>query len=145
MRSNLFYLLNDFFKENYDSFKIDMAFLYGSYAFKKEKESSDIDIEILFSDGLKEEEKFNFLTEISYILEKKIKKEVNIISLSKDFPDPCFYYDVIVLGNVLFYRNFDDYVKFKLEALYQFEDFQIFGMEWKKELMRKRLKEFGYD
>jgi len=78
-------------------------------------------------------------------LEKKIKKEVNIISLSKDFPDPCFYYDVIVLGKVLFYRKFDDYVKFKLEALYQFEDFQIFGIEWKKELARKRLKEFGYD
>lgn len=137
--------LKNFFEENYKSFKIDIVFLYGFYAFKKQKESSDVDIAILFLDGLKEEEKFNLVVEISYILEKKIKKEVNIISLSKDFPDPCFYYDVIVLGKVLFYRKFDDYVKFKLEALYQFEDFQIFGIEWKKELARKRLKEFGYD
>ena len=48
-RDYLIVKLKKFFHENHEEFKIQMAFVFGSFAHETDKESSDIDIAIVFS------------------------------------------------------------------------------------------------
>jgi hypothetical protein len=49
------------------------------------------------------------------------------------------YYNAIVLGAPVFLKNFDRYVRLKNEALYQMEDFGIFGINWQFMVAAKNL------
>lgn len=61
-----------FFSENYIKYYIDIAFLYGSWAGGYPRKDSDIDLAVVFSKDIEEEqEKFFLITDISYDLEKK--------------------------------------------------------------------------
>ncbi|PIU83064.1 MAG: hypothetical protein COS68_06010 [Elusimicrobia bacterium CG06_land_8_20_14_3_00_38_11] len=81
------------------------------------------------------------LTEITYKLTKELNKEVNIISIDRNFPHPMLYYNAIVLGIPVFTKDNDKYLYLKLEAIYQMEDFQIYGIRWQKEITAKLMEE----
>lgn len=124
-------LLESFFYKNSARYQIDMVFLYGSWAYGHPMEDSDIDLAIVFTPGLLgEEEKFFSITDISYLLMKELKREVNIISISQDFRHPMLYYNAVTFGVPIFVKDADRYLMLKLEAICQMEDFQIFGTEW---------------
>ena len=123
-------IAKDFFQKNSDNYHIEMAFLYGSYARGLPGVDSDIDIALLFSQDLTENEIFEHITEISLALSNELHLEVNIIPVYSDFRKPMLYYNAIVLGNPLFFRDFTRYVDIKNEAIRQMEDFAIFGRYW---------------
>ncbi len=134
--------LTSFFLEKAAQFDIEMVFLYGSFADGYPKMESDIDLGILFAPGLKDHLRIHALiTDISYQLTLELKKEVNIVNINPDFDHPMLYYNIIVSGMPLYVKDYDRFLSLKLEALYQMEDFQLFGAGWQKETARNLLKE----
>lgn len=83
-------ILECHFKGIADAYGIERAFLYGSWARGYPKESSDVDIAIVFSETDDEDKGFEKITDITLSLIKKIKLEVNIIPVFLDFKNLCF-------------------------------------------------------
>jgi len=142
MNSPIIQKLNNFFEQTVSQYPIEMVFLYGSHVSGHTRTDSDIDLAILFADETGNCEKiFSLLTEITYKLTKELNKEVNIISIDRNFPHPMLYYNAIVLGIPVFTKDNDKYLYLKLEAIYQMEDFQIYGIRWQKEITAKLMEE----
>ena len=134
--------LTAFFLEKAAQFDIAMVFLYGSFAGGYPKMESDIDLGILFDSDIKDHLKIHALiTDISYQLTLELKKEVNIVNINPDFDHPMLYYNIIVSGMPLYVKDYDRFLSLKLEALYQMEDFQLFGAKWQKDVAGALLKE----
>lgn len=138
-------LLTDYFKKKSLVYHIEMVFLYGSWAIGYPRQDSDIDLAILFSFHIKNEDSlFELINSISYELSIEISKEVNIIPLKEDFPHPMLYYNAIILGIPLYINNRENLIKIKLEAIKQMEDFKIFGIPWQQEVAKNILKEISH-
>ena len=141
MREEIIKQLKFFFENNADRHRLEMAFLYGSWAKGIPRPDSDIDLAIVFSpEPSTDDESYERLTDISLFLSTELKKEVNIIQIYEDFRKPMLYYNAIVLGSPVFIKNFDRYVRLKNEALYQMEDFGIFGINWQFMVAAKNLE-----
>lgn len=137
-------ILENCFKEVADTYKIEMAFLYGSWAIGYPKESSDVDIAIAFSEIDDEDKVFEKITDITLSLMGKIKLEVNIIPVFLDFRKPMLYYNATVLGIPVFIRDRNRYAALLNEAIFQMEDFSIFGTQWQLEIAEKNLEELRH-
>jgi predicted nucleotidyltransferase len=145
MNTPIILKLNIFFEQAVSQYSIEMVFLYGSYVAERTRIDSDIDLAILFSDEIANCEKlFSLLTEITYKLTKELNKEVNIISIDRNFPHPMLYYNAIVLGIPVFIKDNDRFLSLKLEAIYQMEDFQIYGTRWQKEITTHIMEELTH-
>jgi predicted nucleotidyltransferase len=141
MREKINRQLKSFFEENADRYGLEMAFLYGSWAKGIPRPDSDIDLALLFSpEPSTDDESCERLTDISLSLSTELRKEVNIIQIHEDFRKPMLYYNAIVLGSPVFIKNIDRYVRLKNEALYQMEDFSIFGINWQFMAAAKNLE-----
>ncbi|MDI6786374.1 MAG: nucleotidyltransferase domain-containing protein [bacterium] len=133
--------LSVFFEEKARGYNIDMAFLYGSWARGHPIKESDVDLAVLFFPELTSDyEVFEIITDISFELSIKINREVNTIPLYEDFRRPMLYYNAIVLGIPLYFREFERYVVLKNQAIAQMEDFNLFGTRWQLEIARKNLE-----
>jgi predicted nucleotidyltransferase len=132
--------LKDFFRRNASLFKLQMAFLYGSRAEGYPREDSDIDIGVLFADEIKsEDEMFDLATKISVCLSKEMKAETNVLPICPDFRKPMLYYNVIVKGIPLYIGDYGRYLDLRNEAIYQMEDFEIFGKGWQLLIAKRNL------
>lgn len=136
--------LENYFKEVADTYKIEMAFLYGSWARGYPKESSDVDIAIVFTETDNEDKVFEKITDITLSLMGKIKWEVNIIPVFLDFRKPMLYYNAMVLGITVFIKDQNRYAALLNEAIFQMEDFSMFGIQWQLEVAEKNLKELRH-
>lgn len=132
--------LRDFFKNNAHHCKIEMAFLYGSWARGFPRPDSDIDIALLFSEALSSDEVFNRINDITLSLSSRLHIEVNIIEIHKDFRKPLLYYNAIATGIPVYIEDLSKYIRLKNEAIYQMEDYSIFGIDWQHEVTRKNLE-----
>jgi predicted nucleotidyltransferase len=138
-------LLKTFFKESASAYKIEIAFLYGSWARGFPKSFSDVDVAIVFSEEPStEDEAFTTITDISLILRKKLKLDVNVIPIYSDFRRPMLYYNAIVLGIPVFIGNQDRYVFLRNQAIFQMEDFTLFGTKWQLEIAKKNLEDIKH-
>ncbi len=138
-------ILKKFFQKEHTKFKIKIAFLYGSWSGGYPRSDSDLDLAVLFSGEIDDQEEiFDLIENLSYQLQEHLVKEVNILSISMDFPHPMLYYNVIVQGIPVWVKDKNILVKLKLEAISQMEDFQLFGTGWQLEIARKNFKEAGY-
>ena len=127
--------LKRFLKANSSYYSIDMAFLYGSWIGGFPHIDSDIDLAILFSEDFDSKEyAFSLVTDISYRLQKILNREVNIISIYRDFRQPMLYYNAIVSGMPVFIKDEDRFLSLKLDAISQMEDFRILGIPWQMEI-----------
>ncbi|MHB1664960.1 MAG: nucleotidyltransferase domain-containing protein [bacterium] len=134
--------LEDFFEKNAKKFNIETAFLFGSQAGGFPTENSDIDIGIVFNNNkLSDDDIFLKITDISFEISGIVNSDINIIPVYYDFRKPLLYYNVIVLGKPLYIGNFDRYISLKNEAIFQMEDFSIFGEKWMIEIAKNKLKE----
>ena len=138
-------LLKTFFEESASAYKIEMAFLYGSWARGFPKSFSDVDVAIVFlEEPGTEDEAFTIITDISLVLGKKLKLDVNVIPIYSDFRKPMLYYNAIVLGIPVFIRNQDRYIFLKNQAIFQMEDFTLFGTKWQLEIAKKNLEDIKH-
>jgi predicted nucleotidyltransferase len=137
--------LKSYFKENASHFGLKFVFLYGSRSTGMARDSSDIDIAVIFEDvDLSEDELFNRITEISCSLSEKVGIDVDVIVIDADFSRPMLFYNAIVLGTPLLITNHIDYLKLKNDAIYHMEDFKIFGLNWQRMLIEKNLGELKH-
>ena len=133
--------LKEFFKKKDSQYHIEMVFIYGSYASGYPRIDSDIDLGILFDARIESpDEIFSLITALTYELDKELNKEVNIISILRDFSKPMLYYNAIVLGTPVFVKNNNQLLSLKLEAIHQMEDFQLFGIPLQQHLAQKLLR-----
>lgn len=137
-------ILKNYFQEAADTYKVEMAFLYGSWARGCPKESSDVDIAIVFSEIGNEDKVFEKITGITLSLMKKIRLEVSVIPIFLDFRKPMLYYNAIILGIPVFIRDQNRYAGLLNEAIFQMEDFSIFGTRWQLEIAEKNLEELRH-
>ncbi len=136
--------LQDFFSRRADFFHVDMAFLYGSRADGIPRKDSDIDLAVLFEDDIISDDKvFDLITRISVCLSREMKRITNVIPIYSDFRKPMLYYNVIVKGVPLYIKDDSKYLNLRNEALYQMEDFEIFGRGWQILISRKNLEGLG--
>lgn len=137
--------LERFFRNYSEQYGVEMAFLYGSWAKGHPRQDSDIDVAILFSKEITtEEEIFECVTDVSLLLSSDLRAEVNLIPLSLDFGRPMLYYNAIVSGIPLFFRDFNRYVDLKNEAIFQMEDFNIFGRHWQLAVAKRNLETLAH-
>ncbi len=121
-----------------------MAFLYGSWAGGFQKKDSDIDIAAVFFKGLNDDEIFEYLTNISLLLSRKLHLEVNLIHIYSDFRYPMLYYNAIVLGIPVFFKDFSEYIDLKNEAVFQMEDFNLFCRGWQMSIAKRNMEALIY-
>ena len=139
---NIIKQLENFFKKNAQKFNVEAAFLFGSQASGFPTKDSDIDIGIVFDkNNFSDKEVFFKTTDISNELSKIISGEVNTIAVYNDFRKPLLYYNIIVLGKPLYIENYDKYISLRNEAIFQMEDFSIFGEKWMLETAKNKLKD----
>lgn len=107
--------------------EIVACYLFGSYAKGEQKKTSDIDIAILLNKNFKIP-KF-YLSEISNILEKKIKKEIHISILKEE--DIIFTNQVLKYGKKLFSKiNTEEFENISLKRYLDFKYyFDIYNNE----------------
>lgn len=133
--------LQDLFARRADFFHVDMAFLYGSRAEGIPRKDSDIDLGVFFEDEIiSDEEVFDLTTRISVYLSKEMKCNANVVPIYSDFRKPMLYYNVIIKGVPLYIKDDSKYLDLRNEALYQMEDFEIFGRGWQILVSRKNLE-----
>ena len=133
-----------FFKMNASYYELDKVFLYGSWARGFPRQDSDIDIAVMFLEELPQDMAFERITTMTLSLSHELGLEVNIISIHREFNEPMLYYNAIILGEPLFIRDYQGYIDLKNEAIYQMEDFTIFGIDWQLKVARKNLEEIRH-
>jgi predicted nucleotidyltransferase len=137
--------LKNFFNKKALQYGLEMVFLYGSWARGFPKENSDVDIAIVFTkENGSDDELFRYLNDISLSLSKELGREVNSIAIQSDFNKPMLYYNAIVLGIPVFIKDSDKYLRLRNEAVFQMEDFNLFGIDWQVRITRKNLEELKH-
>lgn len=132
--------MKSYFQNKADTYDLDIAFLYGSWAVGHPKEESDIDVAVLFSHEMNEDKIFNALNTISLDLTLILKHETNAIYIDRELSKPMLHYNAVVRSTPVFIKDFTRYVDIKLKAISQMEDFTIFGLKWQREIVNRRLE-----
>ena len=139
-KDSLIKRLKGFFAGKAGVYGFQIVLLYGSWASGFPKKDSDVDLAILFEDERQSESSiFDTMSEIALALSKEIRAEVNIIPIYRDFRKPMLYYNAIVLGTPVYIKDYGKFLTLRNEAIYQMEDFGIFGKEWQLIVARKNL------
>jgi hypothetical protein len=87
---------------------------------------------------------FDLVTKISLFLWQEMKIEASVVPVHPDFRKPMLYYNVIVKGIPLYIRDYGRYLSLRNEAMYQMEDFEVFGKGWQILITKRNLAELGY-
>ncbi|MBI5188435.1 MAG: nucleotidyltransferase domain-containing protein [Nitrospirae bacterium] len=132
--------LKSYFQRHADIYEIDMAFLYGSYAGGYPKEESDIDVAVLFSQEMSEERAFDLVSTLSVEFTDLLRHETNVLYIDGELSKPMLHYNAIVNSIPVFIRDFTRYADIKFKAIYQMEDFCIFGIKWQSDIVMTRLE-----
>lgn len=121
--------LEKYFAKNARHHRIDMAFLYGSFARGWPRADSDVDIGLVFNSGhgASAQGIYNSIADISLDLATILKCEVSIVAVDPRAWLPMLYYNIIVLGRPVYRSDDIALARFKGEAIMQMEDFKVMG------------------
>jgi predicted nucleotidyltransferase len=133
--------LKEFLGEAARHYGLEMAFLYGSWARGYPRKDSDVDLALVFSEETdSDDELFPRISDISLSLSRRLGREVNIIVIRSDFRQPMLYYNAVVLGIPVFIKEQRKYIDLRNEAIFQMEDFNLFGPDWQLTIAKKNLE-----
>ena len=125
--------LIDFFQERAFDYQIEMVFICGSNANGIPRTDSDIDLGIVFSETIVDHSMLHeYITELSATLSQVLNKEVDIFVITPDFSHPMLFYNAIISGIPAFINSPAKFLRLKLDAIHQMEDFNIFGVKWQR-------------
>jgi predicted nucleotidyltransferase len=141
MVNHLLQTLRDYFQHEAIRFEIKAVFLFGSQAASFSRPDSDVDLAIVFEEEIPEQEIFERMNTLTLRLTEILDREVNLIAVDKEFSKPMLYYNAIVQGVPIFTVDHQYYTGLVNEALYQMEDFEIFGRGWQIDLAKRNLEE----
>ena len=145
MREEIIKQLKFFFENNADHYRLEMVFLYGSWAKGIPRPDSDIDLAVFFSpEPSTDDESYERLTDISLFLSTELKKEVNISQIHEDLRKPMLYYNAIVKGIPFYVKDYSKFLALRKESIDQMEDYEIFGRDWQLVIARRNLEDLGH-
>jgi len=140
-KEDILAVLKKYFQENADKYHVDLAFLFGSFAMGFVKEESDIDVAVVFSREIEDEGKVSEWTaEISLEIASRVGKEVDVLPINDPSRKPMVYYNAVVLGTPVYVRDKTRYIQVYNQALFQMNDFEIFGSRFQFEAARNVLR-----
>jgi predicted nucleotidyltransferase len=138
-KADILSALKTFFREKADQFKVQVVFLYGSYAHGNPRKDSDVDVAVVFDTDLPEDDALRQINTISIELTKLLGLDVNVLTIFKDFRKPMLYYNAVVKGIPIFIKEVASYTYLRNEAISRMEDFQLFGTRWQFEAAKRNL------
>lgn len=137
-------VLESYFQSKAETYDLDVAFLYGSWAGGYPKEESDIDVAVLFSHKMDEDKAFDLVSNLSLELTDLLRHETDVLYIDSELSKPMLHYNAIVHGIPIFIRDFTRYADTKMKAISRMEDFGIFGLKWQSEIVEKRLEALNH-
>jgi len=142
-KTHIISALHSYFHKKAKMHHVDMAFLYGSWAKGYPHANSDVDIAIIFNREMGKDKLFDIITSLSLELTRLLKIETNVLYIDKEFSKPMLFYNAIIHGIPVFIKSFTRYVDTRLHAMYEMEDFSIFGTQWQSEIVQKRIEKLN--
>jgi len=133
-------ILEEYFSREADRLHVACAFLYGSWAGGLPRPDSDVDISVLFEDDADDDTVFQRLTEMSLALSRLLHRDVEILPIRADFRKPFLCFNAIVRARPVYFRSAGRLRKLQREALFQMEDYSLFGPRWQAALAAKNLE-----
>lgn len=127
-------------EELFEKRKVIFAYLFGSQANGTAIESSDVDIAVMFDDGVDEDERFEsrlkLMTELSPIFKGK---KVEVVSLN-DTRDILFKFSIVQPGKIIFKKDYDALLDFDLKTTNEYYDFKPFLKMYNETYAERELK-----
>ena len=133
-------ILEEYFSREADRLHVACAFLYGSWAGGLPRPDSDVDVSVLFEDDADDDTVFQRLTDMSLALSRLLHRDVEIMPIRADFHKPFLSFNAIVRGRPVYFRSAGRLRKLQREALFQMEDYSLFGPRWQAALAAKNLE-----
>ena len=114
----MFGKVTEYLKENST---ISAAYLFGSFATGRQRPDSDVDIAVLFIQGIDEYERFDQRLQLACELESIVNRQVDVIDL---LAAPLLLrYEVRRTGQLLFEKFHDDRIEYEVRTLREYFDF----------------------
>ena len=132
--------MQTFFYREAERFRVLAAVLYGSRAGGFPRLDSDVDVAVVFEDGPDDDTAYRRLMEMSLLLSDLMGREVDMISIDRDFRKPMLYYNALVLGVPVYRKSDNDIIRLRKRAIDEMEDFSLFGLQWQAEIARRNLE-----
>jgi len=117
--------------------QVKFGYLFGSVAEGLEREDSDVDVAVYFSEELDKAEVFELSLRIGEELESALKRRVDLIALNHAHPSIAFR---AIKGEVVFERDPVERALVASRIMSRYYDFRHFFKFWEEEISR-RLKE----
>jgi predicted nucleotidyltransferase len=133
-------IIESFFRREAERFSVRAAVLYGSRAGGFPRRDSDVDVAVVFEDEPDDNTAYRRLMDMSLLLSDLVGREVNMISIDRDFRKPMLYYNALVQGVCVYQKNDDDIIRLRKRAIDEMEDFSLFGLHWQAEIARRNLE-----
>lgn len=117
---------------------VTVVYLFGSVAKSKNRARSDVDLALLFADGMNELERFDAKLSFANELEDELNMKVDIVDLNS--ADVFFIHRVMLEKELVLDKNSRQRVEFEVRKRKEFFDRQRFFTLYHKQAM-KRLEE----
>lgn len=113
--------MNENFKQKLNKNGVSLAFLFGSQAKGFTHNNSDVDIAVLLDEKIKPKKYFDKSIELADLFKDLYpNKERQVVILNQ--ATPLLKHEVLAGGKLLFSESDDDFIKFNLQAVHQYED-----------------------
>lgn len=116
------------------------AYLFGSTARGQDHTLSDVDVALLFRDGLSDADRFARTLEIGGALEVALRRPVDVVALNRAPPALCF--QVLRHGRLLLERDRTARCLFVMHALNRYYDAKPY-LDYHNALLLARIREEG--
>lgn len=123
------FLKNFFIKKQY----ISVAYLFGSTIKGKSREKSDIDIAVLFCDGIDAHKRFEYKLDLADELEELLCKKIDIVDLES--ADLFFVHQILLDKVLVFERNLNTRVEFEVKSRREYFDMLPFYELYQRQAM----------
>ncbi len=114
------------------------AYLFGSTVKNRERESSDLDLAILFKEGMEIYRRFQAKLQIANELEEKVMKKVDVVDVRS--ADQYFVHQIMKNKILVFEGDLHERVAFEVRHRKHYFDFMPFYKEYHRQ-SHKRLME----
>lgn len=106
-------------------FPVDLAYVFGSVAQENPHRESDVDIAVLLSDALSQEERFELRLKLIGALSRTLKKPVDVVVLN-DTASLFFKYVILKEGQLLYQKSEEQRLDFESRLMSLYFDYQPF-------------------
>lgn len=109
----------------FQEFPVDLAYIFGSVAQHNARPESDVDIAVLLSGALSQEERFELRLKLIGALSRTLKKSVDVVVLN-DTASLFFKYVILKEGQLLYQKSEEHRIDFESKLMSLYFDYQPF-------------------